>query len=115
MTAQAELRSRCIDAIRAAIAQIAAAGREPDLWERVHIVAAISMLFRGAYSLGGVDAENAMVLAEERSARPNLPTDPFFDRCDLALLKAALREAEAEPVRDWPHCGPVVFERPTRS
>jgi hypothetical protein len=56
-----------------------------------------------------------MVPAEERSAHLNPPSDPFFDRCDLALLKAALLEAEAEPVRDWPHFGPVVFERPTMS
>jgi len=56
----------------------------------------------------------ALVPAEERSANPNLPDDPFYKRCDLALLRAALREAEAEPVRDTPAFGPVVFENPPR-
>ncbi len=78
------------------------------------MVSAISMLFRGAYSLGAFDAEKAMAPIDQRSAKPNLPADPFFDRCDLALLAAALLAAEAEPVRQNPHFGPIILDQQER-
>jgi hypothetical protein len=103
-----EERASAVAAVEAVIEMIAR-DREPDLWERVFLVQAIGALFRGIYSLAIVDAQLALTPVAERSPRPNLPTDPFFERCDLKTLRAALDEARAEPLRAHPHFGPVIF------
>ena len=46
---------------------------------------------------------------DQRSLLSAELAEPLLDRCDLALLKCALEEAEQEPVRRFPSLGPVAF------
>ena len=100
-------KNEAVTAIEITLSTVEKEQREPDHWERAFLVQAIDMLFRGAYGLATVDAELALTPLTERSSKPNLPSDPLFER----LLREALREAEAEPLRTWPAFGPVVFTR----
>lgn len=102
-------KAAAVDAIEKALIEIGAKKREPDMWERVLLVQAVGALFRGAYRLAMVDAELAMTPPNERSHSTNLHPDAFVQRCDSALLRVAFREAAAEPIRDHPAFGPVVF------
>jgi hypothetical protein len=97
--------------IAAAIAAIEEEGREPDNWERMCLVQAIASIFSGAYRLARSNAELARTPADQRSPLSETSTEPFLDRCDLTLLKRALLEAEAEPVRKFPSFGPIEFSR----
>ena len=98
-----------IAALEEALASIEQQHREPDEWERVHFVHGLASLFSGAYSLAACEADLALTPSAERSPTAMLPTDPIFDRCNIAFLRDALCEAEAEPVRRFPHFGRVVF------
>jgi hypothetical protein len=80
----------------------------------VNLVEAIGALFHGVYGMVPVDVRMAMVPPNERSPDSLLPVDPFYQRCTLPLLRRALREAAAEPVRPYPHFGPVVFTEAAR-
>ena len=102
-------KAQAVEAIANALAIIEGDGRHPDLWEKVFLVQAIGMLFRGGYSLAAVDAQLALTPAPERSPTAHLPSDLFYDRCDLSLLNAAFVEARAEPVRAFPQLGPLIF------
>jgi hypothetical protein len=82
--------------------------RNPDHWERVCLVRALSEVFSGCYSLALTDAHHALTPLDERSPFAKLPNDPLFDRCDLGLLWRALHEAKGEPVREFPHLGPII-------
>jgi hypothetical protein len=103
---QAE-KSVAVAEISLALDQLAEQRRNPDQWERVCLVHAFAAVFSGCYRLAAVEARLAMTPPSERSPYANLPADPFFDRCDLPLLKQVLREAAAEPVCEFPHLGPV--------
>ncbi len=111
---EAHLRARetekqdAIAAIETALAEIGEQRREPDQWERVFLSEAIGATFRGCYRLACTDVSMAMTPTNER-AKAVLPQDPFYDRCTIALLRDALRETKAEPVRPFPHFGPIVF------
>lgn len=102
-------KAGAVEAIEGALTEIENHGRGPDVWERVFLIQAIGALFRGAYRLAAVDADLAMTPPNERSRRPNLQPDALVDRCDSSLLRAAFREAVAEPIRNFPALGPVVF------
>ena len=102
-------KTQAVADIEGSIAAIEKENRQPDRWERVFLVQAISMLFRGAYGLARTDAALAVTAPSGRSLTPYLPTDPLYDRINIPMLRHALREAEAEPVRDYPHFGPIVF------
>jgi hypothetical protein len=106
-------KRQAVDAIEQALSTIEEQGPEPDQWERTFLVQAIGALFRGGYRLAAVDAELALTPPSERSRASNLRPDPFLDRCQMSVLRAAFREAVAEPVRDFPHFGPIVFTRGT--
>lgn len=106
-----EAKRRAVVAITAHLDAIAAERRDPDRWEMVHLVGALSAAFRGGYRLATVEAINARVPPAERSSSP-LPDEPVYRTADLDLLRAALAEVEAEPVRPWPAFGPVAFSRP---
>jgi hypothetical protein len=106
---RAEEKRRATARIAVAISAIEAGGRQPDLWERVFLAQAIAALFAGAYRLAEVDAALSLTPKEERSPFPNLLTDPIFDRCDIAVLRTALRQAESEDVRRFPTFGPPIF------
>jgi hypothetical protein len=83
--------------------------RNPDPWERVCLVRAFAAVFSDCYGLATAEARFAMTPANQRSPSANLPTEPFFDRCDLQLLMQVLKEATAAPVRQFPHLGPIVI------
>jgi hypothetical protein len=83
--------------------------RNPDTWERVYLVHALSSTFAGCYGLASTEAQLAMTPPDQRGAMPASSTDPIFDRCDLPLLMKALRAAQEEPVREFPHLGPIVL------
>lgn len=96
-------------AVEEALACVEQQHREPDQWERVFIAEAIGAIFRGGYALACTEVAIGMTPPDGRSAVPTLPQDPFYNRCNIALLRDALREAKAEPVRPYPHFGPIVF------
>lgn len=110
-----QLRERSADknearaCLRESMARIEAQGRQPDMWERVCLAHGISALFRGQYSLAAIDAELALTPANRRSPQWKPPSNPVFARYDFRLLRAALADAEKEPVRPFPHFGPIVF------
>jgi len=104
-------KNQAVAAIERALSSIEADAGDPDQWERTFLVQAVGCVFRGAYRLAAVDAELALTPPNKRSPAPNLQADPFLDKCDVALLRKGLREAEAEPVKDYPEFGPVVFRR----
>jgi hypothetical protein len=112
---EAHLREReaqkqgAVAAVEEALARIEQQEREPDQWERVFIAEAIGAVFRGNYGLACTDVALAMTPPSGRSPVPMLPEDPLYNRCNIALLRDALREAKAEPVRPYPHFGPIVF------
>jgi hypothetical protein len=80
-----------------AISEIELKNRQPDAWERVHLVEAISDIFCGRYLLGMANADMASTPSTERCER-GLPTDGVYARYDLALLREALHVAQASPV-----------------
>jgi hypothetical protein len=84
--------------------------RNPDLWERVCLVRALGEVFSGCYGLAITDARLALIPPKERSPTAKLPIDPFIERCDLPLLMKAWRAAMVEPVRQFPHLGPIVVD-----
>jgi len=101
-------KDRAVEAIEQALSAIeAAAPREPDEWERTLLVQAVGCAFRGAYRLATVDAQLALTPPKERS--PAFQHDSSLDKFDVALLRKGLREAE--PIKDYPEFGPVVFRR----
>jgi hypothetical protein len=95
--------------IAAVIASIEEERRQPNPWERMWLVQAISHIFRGAYRLAAFNAELARTLIGQRGPLSTELAEPLSDRCDLALLKRALSEAEQEPVRRFPSLGPIAF------
>jgi hypothetical protein len=105
-----ELKSDAVAAIEKALSTIEQS-REPDLWERVFLVEAISSIFRGAYQLAGVNVAIAMTPPQDRLDLPELPSDPIYDRCTVGLIRKALDEAKAEPARLFSHFGPIVLTR----
>lgn len=82
--------------------------REPDLWERVHLAYGFASAFSGCYGLAAAEGELALTPPNERSPEARLPTDPIFERCDVALFARVLAAARAEPVRRFPHFGPII-------
>jgi hypothetical protein len=112
---EAHLREReaekqdAVTTVEEALAHIEQQEREPDQWERVFIAEAIGAIFRGSYGLACTDVAVGMTPPDGRSAVPMLPRDPLYNRCNIALLRDALREAKAEPVRPYPHFGSVVL------
>jgi hypothetical protein len=94
--------------IIAVLHQIEAQRRNPDQWERVHLVQAVVAVFSGCYTLASVEARSALTPLEHRSPTAALPHDPIFDQCDLQFLMQVWHAAQAEPVDRFPHFGPVT-------
>ena len=94
--------------IRDAITSTAKDHQEPDHWERVHIARALNSFFRGAYGLAMTEADLSLTPKAQRSPQARLPTDPFYERCTAAFLRKNLWELCSEPVRAFPHFGPIV-------
>jgi hypothetical protein len=102
-------KAQAVADIELSISTIEQENRQPDHWERIFLVQAISMLFRGAYGLARTDAALAVTPPSGRSVTPYLPTDPLYDGFNITMLRHALREADTEPLRAFPHFGPIVF------
>jgi hypothetical protein len=102
-------KARCIAAIETSIDVVEAGRSEPDRWERYYLANAIANLSRGAYGLGAVEAQLALTPPAERARDPGEAGDPVYNRFGIASLRHALREAVAEPLRRWPHIGPIKF------
>jgi hypothetical protein len=92
--------------IALALGRLEADRRDPDHWERVCLFDALRSVFAGCYGLATSYARSALLPPSTRSSE-NLPNDPIYQRCDLALLFRALDEAMKEPVRRFPHLGPI--------
>lgn len=80
--------------------------REPDAWERDCLAMAINCIFRGLYGLAETEANLAMTPPNQRGRPSPLPDEnlDFTKR----LLRDALVQAKAEPVRLYPCFGPIV-------
>lgn len=102
-------RSDAVEAIEHTLSTIEGEHREPDQWERAFLVQAISWLFRGGYRLAVVDADLALTPLNERGRASNIGPDPILDRCNVSLLRAAFQDATAQPLRDYPAFGPIIF------
>jgi hypothetical protein len=94
-----------IAAVEKALAAIEQQRREIDEWERFHLAHAFVMIFNGIYRAAPVDVEMAMLPPEDRITAVTLPA--VFGNCGLAVLREVLRAVQAEPVRPFPHLGPV--------
>ena len=104
-------RRNAVAAIDEAFDAIEQQQREPDQWERVYLVHALSSLSRGIYLLARTEADLALTPPDERSPTPELPADPILNECDVARLRDVLRAIAAEPVRPYQHFGPMIFTR----
>jgi hypothetical protein len=82
-------------------------GRDLDQWERVHLARGIAAVLSGCYGAGAAEAALALTPEEHRSPSAKLPTDPSYQRLDLALFERALTEAWAEPARRFPYFGRI--------
>jgi hypothetical protein len=101
-------KDQAVAVIEGALSAIEADAREPDQWERTLLVQAVGCVFRGIYRLATVDAQLALTPPKERATFQH---DSSLDKFDVALLRKGLHEAMAEPVKDHPQFGPVVFRR----
>ena len=95
----ASQRASAEEAVANAIDQIEHDGREPDAWERTHLIGSISLLFRGAYPLAGLWAVEALTPLKLRSLTAKIGEGPLYDCCTISLLRAGLSGALAEPLR----------------
>lgn len=99
-------KARAVEDIKRALVAVSSARRKPDQWEQECLVHAIGALFRGLYPLASANVEKAYTPREQRAY-------PLRDRSthyDLDFLQRAFVAAEAEPVRQFPHFGPIVFK-----
>lgn len=96
-------------AMHAALATFEGQNRQLDAWERVCMVKAMAMMFRGFYDLAALDAELALAPPDQRSRTAKLPSGGIYDRCDLPLLRKVLAEAEAASVEPQPLFAPIVL------
>ena len=103
---QAE-KDEAVADVWAVIAALEADRRQPDTWERVCLSRALATLFSGCYSLPMVEARMALTPPEERSPTASLSVDPIIARMDVVLARKALTLAQDEPLRRFPHLGPV--------
>lgn len=97
-----------LESLADALAAFRQLHRDLDQWERVHLARGLAAVFSGCYGSGAIEAALALTPEMARSPRAKLPTDPFYERLDLATFERALNEIWAEPARRFPHFGPIV-------
>jgi hypothetical protein len=106
-------KADALAAVDAAIATFDALRCNPDRWERVHLVRALISVFSGCYGIALTDARLTVTPLTQR-VEALLPHDPVFDQCDLPMLIQLTKAARAEPVRRFPHFGPIEVPLPPR-
>jgi hypothetical protein len=89
-----------------ALQQLAMEAREPDQWEADELETAIAALFRGAYPLATAAAEKAMV---PKTKRTKSSPSSSLGKYSRSTLEEAFEQARVEPIREFPHLGPIVF------
>jgi len=77
--------------------------RDLDQWERVHLALGLAAVLSGCYGIGAVEAALALTPEIERMPKVKLPSDPIYERFDLALFERALNEVWVEPARRFPY------------
>lgn len=97
---------RGAEGIEAVLSALENAQREPDPWESSCLAEGIGALFRGLYRLALVEAEMALTPVDQRSKEGS---PKHSKRFSLRELRSAFAVAEAEPVRPFPHFGPIHF------
>jgi hypothetical protein len=99
-------KASAVECLATVLTTFERSGREPDWWESEHLTDGIGALFRGQYSMALCCADLALVPKKERSpdARPTRA-----ERFGLPQLRKAFGAAAAEPLRKFPHFGPIVF------
>jgi hypothetical protein len=96
-----------LESLADALAALRQLHRDLDQWERVHLARGLAAVFSGCYGAGAIEAALALTPEIERSPRAKLPTDPCYERLDLAIFEQALDEMWGESARRFPHFGRV--------
>lgn len=99
-----------LESLADALAAFRQRSRPLDQWERVHVARGLAAVFAGCYGAGTIEAALALTPVEERSPSAMIPSDPSYDRMDLALFERVLDQVWAAPARRFPHLGPVESE-----
>jgi hypothetical protein len=79
----------------------------PDSIERVHLALGLAAVRSGCYGIGELHAALALTLEIERSPSAKLPSNPIYERFDVACFDRALCEAWAEPAQRFPNFGRI--------
>jgi len=95
-------KAEAIRHIQTSIDEISRRDSAPDLWERVHLVDAISAVLHGLYASASATAEKAMVNQKNQSPRANLSHAPIYGDADISSLRRWLEKARDEPVKSFP-------------
>jgi hypothetical protein len=104
---QDELREHALNMLASAVAHFDEAGFDPDAWQGWNLAQAFNEMTRGCYSSAAISVRDAILPKHERPL-DKLPND--FGTIDRRLLSRLLENARAEPVRQFPHHGPLVYE-----
>jgi hypothetical protein len=96
-----------LESLADALAAFRQLHRDLDQWERVHLALGLAAVYSGCYGLGALEAALALAPEIERSPSAKLPSDPIYERFDLALFERALNDVWAEPARRFPHFGRI--------
>jgi hypothetical protein len=96
-----------LESLADALAAFRQRQRGLDQWERVHLALGLAAVRSGCYGIGELEAALALTPEIERSPSAKLPSDPIYERFDVALFERALGEAWAEPARRFPNFGRV--------
>jgi predicted nucleic acid-binding protein len=101
-----EMRN-AVDAVQASISFFEKEKREPDFWEKDCLVEAICAIGRGNYYYAVNEVYLMFIPQSEREMKTEL--DNKIEKFNLSRLRKALEAVAAEPVRRFPHFGPIIF------
>jgi hypothetical protein len=96
-----------LESLADALAAFRQLHRDLDQWERVHLARGLAAVFSGCYGTGATEAALALTPEIGRSPSAKLPTDPSYERLNLAIFEHALDEMWGEPARRVPHFGAI--------
>ena len=92
-----------LESLADALAAFRQLHRDLDQWERVHLALGLAAVVSGCYGIGALEAALALTPEIERMPKVRLPSDPVYERFDLALFERALNGIWAEPARRFPY------------